>query len=153
LQFIGKSYGSGAIKVEPRSLEKLSLPEHLVNQMELKFNNKLFDLCEIAMRQKPVQLLNLKQLEALPTKALLGRLKRLHQCEESFESSDCDESEVASNTIQFKNTLQWQCAYKELNEVLSEREHLPKGNELKRRKRDHEGACRALSNALNKHAP
>lgn len=35
LPLIGKSYGSGAIKVEPRSLEKLPLPTHLVESMQL----------------------------------------------------------------------------------------------------------------------
>jgi methylase of polypeptide subunit release factors len=30
LRKVGKSYGSGAIKVEPRALERLSLPDHLV---------------------------------------------------------------------------------------------------------------------------
>lgn len=30
LRLVGKSYGSGAIKVEPRALERLPLPEHLV---------------------------------------------------------------------------------------------------------------------------
>ncbi len=36
LHLVGKSYGSGAIKVEPRSLEKLPIPEHLVEESLLK---------------------------------------------------------------------------------------------------------------------
>jgi adenine-specific DNA-methyltransferase len=35
LQFVGKSYGSGAIKVEPRSLEKLIIPNHIIKKFEL----------------------------------------------------------------------------------------------------------------------
>lgn len=35
LKLVGKSYGSGAIKVEPRSLNKLPIPEHIVNQIGL----------------------------------------------------------------------------------------------------------------------
>lgn len=35
LQFVGKSYGSGAIKVEPRSLEKLIIPNHIVKKFGL----------------------------------------------------------------------------------------------------------------------
>lgn len=35
LQFVGKSYGSGAIKVEPRSLEKLTIPNHIVEKFDL----------------------------------------------------------------------------------------------------------------------
>lgn len=36
LNLVGKSYGSGAIKVEPGSLSKLPIPEHIVNQFNLK---------------------------------------------------------------------------------------------------------------------
>ena len=35
LQFVGKSYGSGAIKVEPRSLEKLIIPNHIIEKFNL----------------------------------------------------------------------------------------------------------------------
>jgi methylase of polypeptide subunit release factors len=36
LKLVGKSYGSGAIKVEPGNLSKLPIPEHIVNQFDLK---------------------------------------------------------------------------------------------------------------------
>jgi adenine-specific DNA-methyltransferase len=36
LKLVGKSYGSGAIKVEPGNLNKLPLPEHIVSQFNLK---------------------------------------------------------------------------------------------------------------------
>jgi adenine-specific DNA-methyltransferase len=36
LKLVGKSYGSGAIKVEPGSLNKLPIPEHIVSQFNLK---------------------------------------------------------------------------------------------------------------------
>jgi adenine-specific DNA-methyltransferase len=35
LPLVGKSYGSGAIKVEPRALERLSVPDEVVAQLEL----------------------------------------------------------------------------------------------------------------------
>ena len=35
MQLVGKSYGSGAIKVEPRSLEKLPIPEYLIKKYNL----------------------------------------------------------------------------------------------------------------------
>jgi adenine-specific DNA-methyltransferase len=35
LKLVGKSYGSGAIKVESRSLEKLAIPEHVVEKFGL----------------------------------------------------------------------------------------------------------------------
>jgi len=36
IQLVGKSYGSGAIKVEPRSLENLPIPEYIVDKYNLK---------------------------------------------------------------------------------------------------------------------
>ncbi len=35
LQAVGKSYGSGAIKVEPNSLKNLSIPDHIVREYQL----------------------------------------------------------------------------------------------------------------------
>ncbi len=40
LQLVGKSYGSGAIKVEPRNLEKLPIPECLVEEYGLNKHYK-----------------------------------------------------------------------------------------------------------------
>jgi len=36
LKLVGKSYGSGAIKVEPGNLNRLPIPEHIVKQFDLK---------------------------------------------------------------------------------------------------------------------
>lgn len=36
LQLVGKSYGAGALKVEPRNLERLPIPEYLVDKYNLK---------------------------------------------------------------------------------------------------------------------
>lgn len=36
LQLVGKSYGSGAIKVEPGNLNRLPIPEHVVQQFNLR---------------------------------------------------------------------------------------------------------------------
>lgn len=36
LKLVGKSYGSGAIKVEPSNLSRLPIPEHVVKQFDLK---------------------------------------------------------------------------------------------------------------------
>ncbi len=41
LNLVGKSYGSGAVKVEPGNLGKLPIPEHIVNQFDLKRPNKI----------------------------------------------------------------------------------------------------------------
>lgn len=40
LKFVGKSYGAGAIKVEPRNLEALPLPEHIVEEYLLKYQKQ-----------------------------------------------------------------------------------------------------------------
>lgn len=43
LQLVGKSYGSGAIKVEPRNLEKLPIPDHLVEKYSIKRQQEKLD--------------------------------------------------------------------------------------------------------------
>jgi hypothetical protein len=40
---IGKSYGDGAIKVEPRSLEKLPIPDSVIEQSGLPVQMRLFE--------------------------------------------------------------------------------------------------------------
>jgi hypothetical protein len=39
LTLVGKSYGGGAIKVEPRALEKLPIPDHLLKEFKLNPTN------------------------------------------------------------------------------------------------------------------
>lgn len=43
LNLVGKSYGSGAVKVEPGNLGKLPIPEHIVNQFNLNNLNKIIE--------------------------------------------------------------------------------------------------------------
>lgn len=43
LFMIGKSYGDGAIKVEPRSLEKLPVPESVIEDLGMSLQLRLFD--------------------------------------------------------------------------------------------------------------
>jgi len=42
LSRVGKSYGDGAIKVEPRLLEKLPIPDHVIEQLALPIQMRLF---------------------------------------------------------------------------------------------------------------
>jgi hypothetical protein len=35
LALVGKSYGAGAIKVEPRALERLPIPEHVLSELSV----------------------------------------------------------------------------------------------------------------------
>lgn len=48
LQLVGKSYGSGALKVEPRNLERLPIPEHIAERFNIirphKTSNKQIEL-------------------------------------------------------------------------------------------------------------
>lgn len=69
-------------------------------------------------------------LATMPTKVLLGRLRRLLRCEESASVSDLDQEELSRVTgILFKDTPEWRSAYAELKAALAEREHVPKGRE------------------------
>jgi len=65
------------------------------------------------------------ELEALPTGALLARLKRLRWCEDSRERSDLTEEEIASvpHLILFKDQASWKTAYIDIKEALAAREH------------------------------
>jgi hypothetical protein len=40
---IGKSYGDGAVKVEPRSLEKLPIPDSVIEQSGIPVQMRLFE--------------------------------------------------------------------------------------------------------------
>lgn len=80
------------------------------------------------MKRKKIYPISVEELETYPTKRLLARLKSLHQCEESFELSDRDESErnLNSDLIEFKETEEWKIEYDKLKEILKNREHIPK---------------------------
>lgn len=43
LVMIGKSYGNGAVKAEPRSLEKLPIPDHVVQETRMPIQMRLFE--------------------------------------------------------------------------------------------------------------
>jgi hypothetical protein len=55
-----------------------------------------------------VQILDVAFISTLPTKMLLGRLRRLLRCEESRSASDAYPDELArAEGILFKDTLEW----------------------------------------------
>lgn len=80
------------------------------------------------MKRRKIFPIEKEKLETFPTKKLLARLKSLHQCENSFELSDREESERGSNIgqIEFKDDKEWQIEYGKLKEILKNREHIPK---------------------------
>lgn len=78
------------------------------------------------MKRRKILQIEKEQLESFSTKRLLARLKSLHQCEQSFELTDRDESERLLNVgqIEFKESEEWQIEYDKLKEILSKREHI-----------------------------
>lgn len=66
----------------------------------------------------------INELESMHTGSLLSRRKALLKCDECFEMSD-ELIAPVNDLIQFKNTDVWKQAYRELQEVLSERENIP----------------------------
>ncbi len=79
-------------------------------------------------KKKQPKVLSLQELEKKETKELLGYLKRLHQCEESFAKSDMDRNIDLENEhlIYFKKTKKWKTAYQDVKSVLATRKHLGK---------------------------
>lgn len=68
-----------------------------------------------------------EQLEAMPTRALLARLQRLRECEESADRSDLDSVEISvAKGIVFKADPLWSEAYDQVKAVLAAREHVPR---------------------------
>ena len=86
---------------------------------------------ESGMKRKKLLPMARKEMEALSTKQLLARLKRLHQCEESVALSDQEaQDDGSSESIEFKDSSEWIAEYGRVKEVLAQRGHIPKGVEL-----------------------
>ena len=81
------------------------------------------------MKRKPIVPIPLIELEALSTKQLLGRLKRLRECEESLALFDRDIADD-SGCIEFKQSPEWISAFHDVKQVLSRREHVTRKSEL-----------------------
>jgi hypothetical protein len=77
------------------------------------------------MKRRPIFPKTLIELEALSTKQLLGRLKQLHQCEESLSLSDRDVADD-SGRIEFKESQAWISAFQDVKQILSNRRHVSK---------------------------
>ena len=82
------------------------------------------------MRRRSVTVISREQLEAMPTRSLLGRLQRLRECEESADRSDLDSVELGALTgINFKADPLWSVAYDQVKTILNAREHVPRAAE------------------------
>jgi hypothetical protein len=75
------------------------------------------------MKRRPIKPIPLAQLEKLPTKRLLARLKQLHQCQESVSVSDRAGERNASGEV-FKDSPEWIEAYGQIKRLLAKREHV-----------------------------
>jgi hypothetical protein len=75
------------------------------------------------MKRRPIKPIPVAQLEKLPTKRLLARLKQLHQCEESASLSDRVIERDGSNEV-FKDSPEWIAAYEQIKRLLAKREHV-----------------------------
>ena len=79
------------------------------------------------MQRRLVVSLTKESLESMSTRALLGRLQRLRECEDSPDCSDLSPTEIsASAGILFKSDPLWTSAYEQVKEVLATREHVPR---------------------------
>lgn len=78
------------------------------------------------MKKKKPRILSKEELEKKHTKELLGCLKRLQKCEESFEASDMDINSdlIQKEIIYFKHTEKWRTAYNLVKSILNRREHI-----------------------------
>ena len=77
-------------------------------------------------KRKLPKVIPIEELQKKDTKELLGYLKRLWRCEESFEISDRDTDPdlVDEETIYFKETQKWKEAYRKGKSILDTREHI-----------------------------
>jgi len=73
---------------------------------------------------------SLEELKAMHTGSLMSRRKALLKCEESCDLSDQVEQQ-STGAIEFKNTPEWQRAYSDVKQVLSQRENMPNKQERK----------------------
>ena len=83
-----------------------------------------------------VETKTLEDLNAMHTGTLMKRRSALLKCEESFETSDRNGYESKPSvkdidSIEFKDTSEWQQAYNDLKVVLATRENLPNKQERK----------------------
>jgi hypothetical protein len=91
--------------------------------------NELWQFAAV-MKRKPIFPMSLIELKALSTKQLLGRLRRLRECEESLALSDRDVADD-SGRIEFKQSPEWISAFRDVKQVLSHRKHVPRRSELR----------------------
>ncbi len=87
-------------------------------------------------KQLRPKLIESEELQKKSTKELLGYLKKLRMCEESFSLDATDYRENPDNkdhhTIWFKDTSKWKLAYSRVKSILDTRDHVHIGSRNKR---------------------
>jgi hypothetical protein len=78
------------------------------------------------MKNKKLLIIPKEALEKKNTKSLLGYLKRLQQCEESFAVSDMDVNVdlIENEHIYFKETNKWNTTFTIVKSILANRENI-----------------------------
>ena len=103
------------------------------------------------MKRSPLAVITPEALEKMPTKQLLGRLRRLRECEESASLSDST-TPAQDAGIVFKETPEWRTAYRQLKQVLSNREHVRTSAERTalRKRRGRSASARKSNKAVHR---
>ena len=78
-----------------------------------------------------VEVQSLEKLKEMHTGTLMSRREALLKCEESLDMSDRDFPITDPNIIEFKDSHEWQQAYKDVKSILATREHVPSKGERK----------------------
>ena len=94
---------------------------------------------------------DLASLEAMTTRALLGRLRALLGCQASAADSDLTGEELAGLTgISFKDSPEWKEAHADVKAVLAHREHVPGGAERRGKRLERARASRSTEHRRRK---
>lgn len=76
---------------------------------------------------RTVALKSIDELESMHTGSLMSRRKALLQCKESSGP----DARKRPGVIEFKDSPEWQLAYSDLKQILSQRENVPNKQERK----------------------
>ncbi len=89
----------------------------------------LHHLGEVAcLQMRAVPHVSRECLTKMRTRQLIGRLKALRRCIEALDCTEFSEEHAPEvDGILFKDSVEWELAYKELKDILATREHLPRG--------------------------
>jgi len=86
---------------------------------------------------RTVEPMAIDEMKHLHTGSLLSRLKLLRSLQDSFDVSDWLPEErdavEAAGLIAFKESEIWKKAFSDVQELLAQREHLPRGSKEKRK--------------------